>query len=54
MTDTQKIEKLVDLLGEVMNTLELKQYDIENPHLSHQCEIEADAYHEKMMEILMM
>lgn len=54
MTDTQKIEALVNLLGEVMNTLELKQYDIEDPHKSHLCEVEADAYHEKMMEILMM
>lgn len=54
MTDTQKIEALVDLLGEVMNTLELKQYDIEDSHKSHQCEVESDAYHKRMMQILMM
>lgn len=54
MTDTQKIEALVDLLGEVMFTLEMKSFDIEDPDKSHQCEVEADAYHEKMMEILMM
>lgn len=54
MTDIQKIEALVDLLGEVMFTLEMKQFDIEDSHKSHQCEVEADAYHEKMMKILMM
>lgn len=52
MTDTQKIEALTDLLSQVMFTLEMKQYDIEDPDKSHQCEVEADSYHEKMMEIL--
>ena len=52
MTDAQKIEALTELLGDVMMTLNLKQYDIDSPTESHQCEVEADAYHQKMIDIL--
>jgi hypothetical protein len=52
MTDTQKIEALTELLGDVIHTLEMKQYDIDDATLSHQCEVEADAYHQKMSDIL--
>ena len=52
MTDTQKIEALTDLLSNVIHTLEMKQYDIENPHLSHECVIEADKFHQQMLDIL--
>ena len=52
MTDKQKIEALTDLLSNVINTLEMKQYDIENPNLSHECVIEADKFHQQMLDIL--
>ena len=52
MTDAQKIDALVELLGDVMHTLEMKQYEIEDATQSHQCEVEADAYHQKMIDIL--
>ncbi len=52
MTDAQKIEALTELLGDVIHTLEMKQYDIDDATLSHQCEVEADAYHQKMSDIL--
>ena len=52
MTDADKVLALTELLGEVMNTLELKQYLIEDPFESHKCEVEADDYHHKMCDIL--
>ena len=52
MTDTQKIEALTDLLESVIHRLDMKQYEIEDPTKSHQCEVEADRYHQKMMDIL--
>jgi len=52
MTDTQKIEALTDLLSNVIHTLEMKQYDIENPHQSYECVIEADKFHQQMLDIL--
>ena len=52
MTDAQKIEALTDLLSNVIHTLEMKQYDIENPHQSYECVIEADKFHQQMLDIL--
>lgn len=52
MTDTQKIEQLTELLNDVMHTLNMKQYCIDDPTESHQCEVEADAYHQQMISIL--
>ena len=52
MTDTQKIEALAELLKDAIFTLDMKQYDIEDATLSHRCEVEADAFHQKMIEIL--
>ncbi len=52
MTDTQKIEALAELLKDAIFTLDMKQYDIEDATLSYQCEVEADAFHQKMIEIL--
>ena len=51
-TNEQKIEALTELLSDVMFTLHLKQYYIDDPTQSHQCEVEADAYHQKMIDIL--
>lgn len=52
MTEEQKIEALTDLLNEVMHTLNMKQYCIDDPTESHQCEVEADQFHQKMIDIL--
>jgi hypothetical protein len=52
MTDTQKIEALVELLGDVIHTLNMKQYEIDDATQSHQCEVESDTYHQKMIDIL--
>jgi hypothetical protein len=52
MTDTQKIEALTDLLDKVIHTLNMKQYDIEDATLSHDCEVEADKFYQQMIDIL--
>jgi hypothetical protein len=52
MTDTQKIDALTELLNDVMHTLNMKQYVVEDPHESHQCEVEADQYYQHMLDIL--
>jgi hypothetical protein len=52
MTDADKVLALTELLGDVMHTLEMKQYVIEDATESHQCETEADSYHQKMIDIL--
>jgi hypothetical protein len=52
MTNKQKIDALTELLGEVMHTLELKQYVIDDPTESYKCETEADEYHQQMINIL--
>jgi hypothetical protein len=52
MTDTQKIDALTELLNDVMHTLNMKQYCIDDPTESHQCEVEADQFHQKMLDIL--
>jgi hypothetical protein len=52
MTDEEKVYALTDLLTDVMHTLEMKQYQIEDPFESHKCETEADDYHQKMCDIL--
>jgi hypothetical protein len=52
MTEAQKIDALVDLLCNVIHALNMKQYHIDDPTESHQCEVEADAYHQKMIDIL--
>lgn len=52
MTDADKVIALTDLLSNVIHALEMKQYDIEDPDLSHQCEMDADKFHQQMMDIL--
>jgi hypothetical protein len=52
MTDAQKVEALTDLLGEVMHSLNMKQYVIDDPTESYKCETQADDYHQKMIDIL--
>ena len=52
MTETQKVAALQSLLNDVIHTLNLKQYEIEDATQSHQCEVEADNYHQQMIDIL--
>lgn len=52
MTDTQKVAALTDLLDNVIHSLSMKQYEIEDANESHQCEVEADNYYQKMLTIL--
>lgn len=52
MTDAEKVFSLTELMGDVIHALEMKMYDIEDPQLSHECEVEADKFHQKMIDIL--
>ena len=52
MTDAQKIEALTELLGNVIHSLDLKQFEIEDATESHKCETEADKFHQQMLDIL--
>ena len=52
MTNEQKIAALTDLLDSVIHSLNMKQYEIEDATESHQCEVEADNYYQKMITIL--
>lgn len=52
MTNEQKIDALTDLLTDVMNTLELKQYVIDDPTESYECEFQANQFHQQMIDIL--
>jgi hypothetical protein len=52
MTEAQKIEALTNLLDNVIFSLNMKQYEIEDATQSHQCEVEADDYYQKMLTIL--
>jgi NADP-dependent 3-hydroxy acid dehydrogenase YdfG len=52
MTDAEKLFALTEILGDVIHTLEMKQYDIEDPQLSHECVTDADKFHQRMIDIL--
>lgn len=52
MTDKEKLFALTEIMGDVIHTLEMKQYDIEDPDLSHECVIDADKFHQRMLDIL--
>ena len=52
MTDKEKLFCLTEIMNDVLCTLEMKQWDIEDPQLSHECEVEADEFNEKMLKIL--
>ena len=41
-----------DLLSDVTHTLNLKQYLIEDPHESYECEFQAIQYYQQMIDIL--
>jgi hypothetical protein len=52
MTDKEKIEALTLLLADIIHTLDMKQYQIEDPVESHLCETQASGYNQKMCDIL--
>ena len=52
MTDAQKIEALTDLLSNVIHSLEMTQYDIEDMSEAANVIREADHYHQQMLDIL--
>jgi hypothetical protein len=52
MNNEQKIDALTDLLTDVIHSLNMKQYEIEDPTESYKCETQADDYHQKMCDIL--
>ena len=52
MTDADKVFALTELMGDVIHVLEMKQYDIEDPDLSHECVTDADKFHQRMLDIL--
>jgi hypothetical protein len=52
MTDKDKVFALTELINDVIHTLEMKQYDIEDATLSHECVTDADKFHQQMINIL--
>jgi hypothetical protein len=52
MTDADKVFALTELMGDVIHTLEMKQYDIEDPTLSYECVVDADKFRQIVNDIL--
>ena len=52
MTDAQKIEALTELLGDVIHSLEMTKYEIEDVSEAANVIREADSYHQQMLDIL--
>ena len=52
MTDTDKIAALTELLGNVIHSLEMTQYEIEDVSEAANVVREADNYHQQMLNIL--
>jgi len=52
MTDADKLFALTEIMNDVIYTLEMKQYDIEDSQLSHECVVDADKFRQLMNDIL--
>jgi len=52
MTDAQKVEALTGLLDTVISRLSMKSFEIEDATESYKCEVEADEFFQKMLDIL--
>ena len=52
MTDAQKIQALTDLLSNVIHSLEMTKYEIEDVSEAANVVREADHYHQQMLNIL--
>ncbi len=52
MTDAQKIDALTELLSNVIHSLEMTQYEIEDVSEAANVIRDADNYHQQMLDIL--
>jgi hypothetical protein len=52
MTDAQKIEALSDLLSNVIHSLEMTKFEIEDVSEAANVIRDADHYHQQMLDIL--
>jgi hypothetical protein len=52
MSDAEKVLYLQALLEQVIFSLDMTQYDIEDGEVSHSKEVLANAYHAQMRDIL--
>ena len=52
MTNEQKIDALTDLLSNVIHSLEMTKYEIEDVYEAANVIREADHYHQQMLNIL--
>ena len=52
MTDAQKVEALTTLLSDVIHTLEMTKYEIENVSEAAYVARKADEYFQQMLDIL--
>lgn len=52
MTDAQKVEQLTDLLSNVIHSLEMTKYEIEDVSEAANVIRDADHYHQQMLDIL--
>jgi hypothetical protein len=52
MTDAQKIAALTDLLSNVIHSLEMTKYEIDDVTEAANVVREADKYHQQMLDIL--
>ena len=52
MTDADKIEALTDLLSNVIHSLEMTKYEIEDVSEAANVVRDADHYHQQMLDII--
>ncbi len=52
MTDTEKIQQLTELLSNVIHSLEMTKYEIEDVSEAANVVRDADHYHQQMLNIL--
>ena len=52
MTDAQKLEALTDLLSNVIHSLEMTKYEIEDVSEAANVVRDADKFHQQMLDIL--
>ena len=52
MTDTDKIDALTELLSNVIHSLEMTKYEIEDVSEAANVVREADKFHQQMLDIL--
>jgi hypothetical protein len=52
MTDAQKVEALQELLNNVIHSLNMTEYDIEDGTKAHEVTVLADGYFQQMLDIV--